>query len=274
MRTLLEDTSGRQVCGVGTTHGASEAKFYALRRKCGGMERRKWSAYVSARSKALRASGLLRTMHPRSRRRRRCREGMAALGTEFAHVAEENHAMRRDRIDAYLRPAYSAKDRARRLLWNCAYLLLFRLTPRPMFGWRSIVLRAFGATMGHNCHVYPSARIWAPWNLVCDDAVAIAEDSVVYNPAQVTLGSHAIVSQQAYLCGASHDVRDSAFPLIAEEIHIHADAWVCARAVVQMGVTMGEGSVLALGSVATRDLEPWTIYGGVPAKAIGRRVQK
>jgi putative colanic acid biosynthesis acetyltransferase WcaF len=86
------------------------------------------------------------------------------------------------------------------------------------------------------------------------------------------MGSHAIVSQQAYLCGATHDYEDPAFRLIASPITLGAYSWVCARATVQPGVNLGEGAVLALGSVATRHLEPWTVYGGVPARKIKARV--
>jgi putative colanic acid biosynthesis acetyltransferase WcaF len=50
-----------------------------------------------------------------------------------------------------------------------------------------------------------------------------------------------------------------------------AYAWVCARASIGPGVNMGEGSVLALGSVATRDLEPWGVYAGVPAVKVKER---
>jgi hypothetical protein len=99
-----------------------------------------------------------------------------------------------------------------------------------------------------------------------------AHEAIVYNPEQVTLGSHAIVSQQAYLCGATHDYEDPAFPLVAFPISIGPYAWVCARATVQPGVSVGEGAVLALGSVATRNLDPWTVYAGVPARRVKTRM--
>jgi putative colanic acid biosynthesis acetyltransferase WcaF len=101
--------------------------------------------------------------------------------------------------------------------------------------------------------------------------VAIADDAIVYNPSQIRLCSHAIVSQQAYLCGASHDIDDVAFPLISAPIVIEAYAWICARATVQMGVVVHEGAVLALGGVATSDLAAWTVHGGVPARPVKSR---
>ena len=130
----------------------------------------------------------------------------------------------------------------------------FSHIPRPLHEWRAFLLRCFGARLGANTHICPKARIWAPWNLVCSDKVAIADEAIVYNPERIELGSHAIVSQQAYLCGATHDYEDPRFPLVALPISAGSSAWVCARAPDPPGGSVGEGAVLALGSVATHDL--------------------
>jgi putative colanic acid biosynthesis acetyltransferase WcaF len=173
--------------------------------------------------------------------------------------------------DPYLVAPFSLGHKLRRVLWYFVYSLLFRTSPRPLHAWRRLLLRSFGAQLGANVKIYPGARIWAPWELICEDTVAIADEAIIYNPAKVCLGSHAIVSQQAYICGATHDYEDPAFPLRAYPIRLGAYSWVCARATVQAGVNLGEGSVLALGSVATRDLDPWTVYGGIPARRIKAR---
>ena len=85
------------------------------------------------------------------------------------------------------------------------------------------------------------------------------------------LGSHCIVSQQAYLCGATHDYSDRAFPLVSAPIRVGRYAWICARATVQPGITIGDGAIAGLAAVVTRDLEPWAIYAGVPAVKIKTR---
>jgi putative colanic acid biosynthesis acetyltransferase WcaF len=173
--------------------------------------------------------------------------------------------------DPYLRPAFPLRNRLRRLLWNLVWLLFYRPSPRPLHRWRAALLRLFGARLGPNCHFYPSSRIWAPWNLICSDQVTASDDAQIYNPAPITLGSHAILSQEAYLCGATHDYNDPAFPLLAFTMKLGAYAWVGARASVNPGVNLGDGAVLGLGSVATRDLEPWSVYAGVPAVKINAR---
>lgn len=173
--------------------------------------------------------------------------------------------------DPYLRPATSLGSRAGRALWGLACALLFRPTPRPLHAWRAWVLRAFGARLGPDVHIYPRARIWAPWNLECGPAAAIADGATVYNPAPVRLGSHAIVSQDAYLCAATHDLDDPAFPMRSRPIVLGDYAWVCARASVGPGVTLGDGAVLGLASTTTRDLAPWTVHAGAPARLLRPR---
>ncbi|WP_213803484.1 putative colanic acid biosynthesis acetyltransferase [Granulicella sp. dw_53] len=187
------------------------------------------------------------------------------------HYNAAEHISAESAADPYLRPAFPLSDRIRRFTWNICWLLLYRPSPRPFHAWRSMLLRLFGATMGPDCHFYPGSKVWAPWNLTCAYQVTAADGVEIYNPAPVRLDSHAILSQGAFLCGATHDYDDPAFPLLAYAMHIGAYGWVCARASVAPGVQIGEGAVLGLGSVATRNLEPWTVYAGAPALKVKER---
>jgi putative colanic acid biosynthesis acetyltransferase WcaF len=172
----------------------------------------------------------------------------------------------------YLRPAFTLKNRLTRHLWGLVWLVFYRTSPVPLFAWRAALLRLFGAKLGKDCHFYPSGKIWAPWNLICEDTCTLANGAEIYNPSTFYMGSHAIISQQAFICGATHDYDDAAFPMISYPMKMGAYAWVCARASLAPGVQMGDGAVLGMGAVATRDLEPWGIYGGNPAvKAKSRK---
>ncbi len=140
-----------------------------------------------------------------------------------------------------------------------------------MFAWRRFILRLFGAKIGKGCNIYPRAIIWAPWMLNCKERSTIGNDAEIYNPDMIYLGSHAIVSQGAFLCGATHDYDDPNFPFISKPISIGDYAWVCARATVLPGVTLQDGAVLGLGSVATKNLAPWSVYTGIPAIFVKKR---
>jgi putative colanic acid biosynthesis acetyltransferase WcaF len=191
-----------------------------------------------------------------------------------AHYNAAEHISAATAEDPYLRPAFSGRDRAARLVWGIVWLLLYRTSPRPMHGWRTMLLRLFGASMGPNCHFYPGSKVYAPWNLTCADQVTAGDGVEIYNPAPMRMGSHVILSQGAYLCGATHDYDDPGFPLLAYEMELGAYAWVCAKACVAPGVKVGEGAVLGLASVATKDLEAWTVYAGAPAVRVKERKRR
>lgn len=169
------------------------------------------------------------------------------------------------------KPTYSFRNKMLRLVWALVYVFLFRPTIRNMHFWRIFLLKAFGAKIGRNCKIYQSVRIWAPWNLECRDFAVIAPMVEIYNPQKILVGRHATISQNAYLCGATHDYNDVNFTLVSKRIVIGDYSWIAAHVKILPGLCVGEGVVVALGSVVTKDLQPWTVYAGVPAKPIGMR---
>lgn len=168
---------------------------------------------------------------------------------------------------------YSPSEYLARVLWALA-TPLFRLSPRPMYGWRRGLLRAFGARIGRDVHIHPAARIALPWNLRIGDQASIGDRAVVYNLGPVSIGPRSTVSHLAHLCAGSHDYRDPGLPLLRLPITIGADAWVCAQAFIGPGLELGDGCVVAAGAVLTRNVAPWTIVGGNPARQIGERVMR
>ena len=173
--------------------------------------------------------------------------------------------------EPFLRPSFSIGDKLKRVLWNVFWLLLCRWTPNLMHQWRVFILRLFGARIGKKNSIYPNCIIWAPWFLQTEHVVTIGPGVEIYNPGGVRLGHHSILSQNAYLCGATHDYDCAEFTYIKKEIVISPYAWICAKAIVLPGVHCGDGAILGAGSVTSKDLDPWTIYAGNPAKAVKPR---
>jgi putative colanic acid biosynthesis acetyltransferase WcaF len=165
---------------------------------------------------------------------------------------------------------YSPDEMIRRVLWALTQPL-FRFSPRPFFGWRRFLLRCFGAKIGRNVHVYPSATIYLPWNLDAGDESAIGEQVFVYNLGPVTLGSRVTISHRAHLCAGTHDHTRRDFPLLRPPIVIGSDAWICADAFVGPGVTVGEGAIVGARAVAMKDVQPRTIVVGNPARESKKR---
>jgi putative colanic acid biosynthesis acetyltransferase WcaF len=164
-----------------------------------------------------------------------------------------------------------------RLIWNIVWVLLYRPTPRLVHFWRIFLLRLFDAKIGRGVHAYPSAKVWAPWNLTMLEGSCISEAVDCYCVDKVTIGRNATVSQYSYLCTASHDfrgvdIRNSPnMPLITAPIFIGDYAWVAADVFIGPGVTVGEGAVVGARSTVTKNVEAWSVVAGNPARKIGER---
>jgi putative colanic acid biosynthesis acetyltransferase WcaF len=174
--------------------------------------------------------------------------------------------------DPFTQASFSLGNRRRRALWNFAWLVLFRFSPRPMHGWRAMLLRAFGARIGRGVHVYPGVRIWAPWNLSIGDESGIADGAILYNMAPITIGERCVISQGAHLCGGSHDIDSRNFQLIVAPIVLESNVWICAEAFVGLGVRVAQGCVVGARAVLTKSAaEPWTVWVGNPASSRRKR---
>lgn len=163
------------------------------------------------------------------------------------------------------------RNRAGRLLFSATWAILCSVTPRGFHRWRCWIIRMFGGKIARNCSVYPSAKIWAPWNLTMHEDSCLGDGVECYSVDKITLGARVVVSQRAFLCSASHDVSSPVFELVTSPIVLEENSWVAAEAFVGPGVCIGAGAVVAARAVVVKDVSPWTIVGGNPSQVIGKR---
>ena len=174
--------------------------------------------------------------------------------------------------DPSTQPSFTLGNRIARAVWNTVWLFMFRPSPRPLHAWRAMLLRLFGARIGKHVHVYPAARIWAPWQLTVGHHVGIADGVMLYNMDQIVIGDRCVISQGAHLCCGSHDYNSTNFQLFARPIILGSHVWVCAEAFLSPGVSVADGAVIGARSLVSKNLDqPWTVYAGVPCKPIGKR---
>lgn len=165
------------------------------------------------------------------------------------------------------------KNQLARLTWNIVWVVFARPLPRSLGNqWKLFLLRLFGAKIHKKAVVYSSVKIYMPWNLEMLEYSCLSPDVDCYNVDKVVIGAHSTVSQKSFLCAASHDVTKSNHPLVTAPILIQDQAWIGASAFIGMGVTIGQGAIIGATASVYKDVEPWTVVGGNPAKFIKNRV--
>jgi putative colanic acid biosynthesis acetyltransferase WcaF len=169
------------------------------------------------------------------------------------------------------RNPHSRANRVGRLLWSVVYLVAFRPTPWFMGAWRTWLLKMFGAKVRGFARFHSSCRVWAPWLLEVGDQVYVDLNVNLYNAYGIRLGDRVVISQNAFLCSASHDYTDPAYALIGGKIAVGDDAWIAADVFVGPGVTIGAGTVVGARAVVVKDTPPWTVVAGHPARVLKER---
>jgi len=166
---------------------------------------------------------------------------------------------------------YKLNEYIARFLWDFINPL-FRFSPRNFFPWRNFLLRLFGAKIGNNVHIYPSANIFIPWNLTIGDYSSIGDWVLIYNLGEVRLGNSVTISHKAHLCSATHVYTKADLPLQKQEIVINDFAWVCTEAYLSHGITIGMGAVIGARSVVLSNIKDWEVVAGNPAKFLKKRI--
>ena len=165
---------------------------------------------------------------------------------------------------------YSRREQLRRVAWGVGRWLMI-LSPRPCFAWRRAVLRVFGARVGQQVNVYPSCRIYMPWNVSIGDWSALGDDVLVYSLGKVLIGQRVTVSYRAHVCAGTHDFSDPALPLLKPPVTLEDDVWVGTEAFLGPGVTVGAGALVGARAVVIRNVAPRDIVAGNPARTVGVR---
>ncbi|CAN5894829.1 putative colanic acid biosynthesis acetyltransferase [soil metagenome] len=159
----------------------------------------------------------------------------------------------------------------KRLCWYMVNIVFFKTGLFPFYGLKRFWLKAFGAKIGQGVLIKPFVNIKYPWLLELGDHIWIGEQVWIDNLAMVTIGSNVCLSQGAFLLTGNHNYSKATFDLMVKPITLEEGVWIGARAIVCPGVICGSHAVLAVGSVATSNLDSFGIYSGIPAVKIKDR---
>lgn len=166
---------------------------------------------------------------------------------------------------------YTNREKIGRVLWTMIGQVLFRWTFHNWYATRRGLLRLFGAEIGKDVRIRPSVLIEQPWNLTIGDNSSIGDRAIIYCLGKVSLGNNVSLSQMVHLCAGTHDYTKSDLPLLRPPIVIEDEVWLAADVFVSANVRIGRGSVVGARSSVFKDLSPWKVYAGTPARPIKDR---
>ena len=169
---------------------------------------------------------------------------------------------------------YNPGPKFKIILWYFINVLFFLNPLNPFSGLKVLILRFFGAKIGKKVLIKPNVNIKYPWKLIVGDYSMIGEKVWIDNLDFVVIGNNVCVSQGALILSGNHNYNKVSFDLMIGKITLEDGVWICANSVVCSGVLCRSHAVLSVNSVATSNLDPYSIYSGTPAVKIRERIFK
>jgi maltose O-acetyltransferase len=171
------------------------------------------------------------------------------------------------------RDSFLAKVRRR----ICAVLLEFEVFLLhivgliPLHHFRRFFYRLSGMKIGQDSTIHTGARFYNPANIRIGKDTIVGEGAVLDGRDRLIIGDHVDIASEVMIYNAEHNIQSESFEAVFAEVVIGDYVFIGPRAIILPGVHIGKGAVVAAGAVVTRDVPPFTIVGGVPAKPIGER---
>jgi putative colanic acid biosynthesis acetyltransferase WcaF len=166
---------------------------------------------------------------------------------------------------------FSLKIKIKAKIWSIVNKTIFRYNPFFAKKIRIILLRFFGGEIDRTCSVNKKSVIDHPWNLKMGRLSSLGEGTWVYCLDKIEIGEKSCIGKDVYLLTGSHDLESSNFCLVTKPIVIENGVWVSTGARILPNVSLGEFSVVAAGAIVVKNVNPYEIVGGNPAKFIKKR---
>ena len=153
-------------------------------------------------------------------------------------------------------------------------MLLNLCTWIPLHSVRNLIWRLSGLKIGRGSTLHTGVRVFDPRNIRVGEGTIIGYATFIDGRELVQIGSHTDIASEVMIYNQSHDLSAADFHAVGAPVQIGDYVFIGPRAIILPGVTIGDGAVVAAGAVVTKDVKPFTIVGGVPAKIISERQLK
>jgi len=144
----------------------------------------------------------------------------------------------------------------------------------PFHHIRRFFYRLGGMQIGQGSTIHTGATFYDTRNISLGKDSIIGENAVLDGRSKLQIGSHVDVASDVMIYNSEHDLNSDDFHAISQQVIIEDYVFIGPRAIILPGVKIGKGAVVGAGAVVTKDVPPFEIVGGVPAKKIGERKNK
>jgi len=160
--------------------------------------------------------------------------------------------------------------------WRLSLGYLFPCIIRhlPSHSLRKACYRMMGASIAPKVSMFASVDIRKPSGLTIGRGCSIGPKVLLDGRKGLEIHDNVTIAYDAIIWTLHHDMNSDSFEGKGARTVIEDYAWICSRAILMPGVTIGRGAVVASGAVVTKDVEPYAVVGGIPARKIGERQQK
>ncbi len=165
-------------------------------------------------------------------------------------------------------------NRVKNILLEFQVFLLHLIGYIPFHHVRRVYYRLAGISIGKGSTIHMGARFYDPQNVSIGEDTVVGESAVLDGRDRLFIGNHVAVATGVMIFNAQHEIEDEFFSPSTAPVVIEDYVFVGPRVIIQPGVKVGKGAIIAAGAVVTKDVPPFAIVGGVPAKIIGERKLK
>lgn len=165
-------------------------------------------------------------------------------------------------------------NRISNILLEFEVFLLHLVGCIPFHCCRRFFYRLASIKIGKGSTIHMKARFYDPKNISIGEDSIIGEGVVLDGRDLLTIGNHVDIATEVMVYNSEHNVNDENFMATNAPVRIEDYVFVGPRVIILAGVTVGRGAVVGAGAVVTKDVPPYAIVGGVPAKIIGERRNK
>lgn len=165
-------------------------------------------------------------------------------------------------------------NRIKNIFLEFEAFMLYLVGCVPCHHFRRFFYRLAGVKIGKGSAIHTKARFYDPKNISIGEDTIIGEGVVLDGRDLITIGNHVDVASEVMIYNSEHDVNSENFSATNAPVTIEDYVFIGPRVIILAGVTIGRGAVVGAGAVVTKDVPPYAIVGGVPAKIIGERRNK